>query len=316
MSALRHIVALVAVGAVLAAGDARAAPGASADEARARDAYERGTIALRNGDYARAAAEFAQADSIAPNPVTLRAALNAATLADDPVLGTELLARADRGPSDKALTEAVLAARPRFAHRTGRIVVRCGPAGPCLATVDGAALEPAKPRIVAVGVHTVTLLGGGAPEVRMTWVAADQTVEVAIAPPAGQSSKPPPPPSPAPAPPPEHEASGVAPGWFFVATAVTAAAAGLTIWSGVDTLNRHAAFDNAGCRQGPRPDCGALAGDGRSAERRTNVFLIGTAALALGTAGLGVFLVRWGGPRRESVGLVMRGPSVSLHATF
>src|SRR5580693_6760902 len=93
----RHAASLLAASAaaLLLAGEAFAQRPASTDASRARDAFERGSAAYRLGDYARAAAEYARADALDPNPAALRAALDAATLADDPVLGEELIERAE-----------------------------------------------------------------------------------------------------------------------------------------------------------------------------------------------------------------------------
>jgi hypothetical protein len=297
------------------------AGGASAtDLARAKDAYERGSIAYRHGDYARAAAEFAQADQLAPDPVALRAALDAATLADDPVLGTELLERSARAPSDRSLAEVVAKARARFAHRTGKVVVTCPPG--CLATLDGAPLDPAKPRVVAVGVHTLTIQTDGPAEQRIVQVAADQTFELSpSAPsssPSASSPSPSPPSSPSPSNPEPEPTSepegGVSPAWFLAAAGATAIVGGLTIWSALDTRNRHSTFENE-C--GPAPSapaspgtCSDLQGNGLSAEHRTNALLVATGALALGTAALGLFFVRW------NTTVEVRGAGLSLRTSF
>ncbi len=257
---------------------AEAAP--TTDEARARDAYERGSIAYGRGDYAHAAAEFAQADAALPSPVALRAALDAVVLADDPVLGGELLERAERAPMDKALAAAVSAARARFVHRTGRIAVRCAESNGCLAAIDGAAVVTSSPRRVTVGVHTVTLQIEGAVEQRLIRILPDQSVEVT---PTPRLSLPPPPAERV------HSASKIAPLWFFSALALTAAVGGLAIWSATDTSDRHARFLDAGCARMPAGGCTGLAADGVSAQKRTNVLAIGSGVFAAGTATLGLF---------------------------
>lgn len=157
------------------AGTARAAEPDGPNLSRAHDAYTRGAAAYEQKDYARAARELSMADSLVPDPVTLRAALDAVRLADDPVLGAELLARASRGPQDALLAAAVSAARARFAHRTGAVVVHCDG---CLVLVDGAPARTGDPHVVLPGVHTVTLQRSGPPEPRLVSVAADVTLEV------------------------------------------------------------------------------------------------------------------------------------------
>jgi hypothetical protein len=304
------VLALSLSPAVAALGEETAcAQVAATDKARAADAYERGRIANERGDFARAARELALADSLVPDPVTLRVALRAATLADDAVLGTELLERAAaplaRAPMDRQLAGVVAEARLRFAHRTGRVVVLCPEAVHCMATIDGAATTPGETRIVSVGVHTVGVQGNGLPEQRMLDVGADQTVTVGLPAQATPVAAPTPLPPVVPArprsPAPTH--GGASPLWFLGAAVITAGAGAITIVSALDTANRHADFDSSGCARAPASGCSSLAGDGLSAQRRTDALLIGTAVLAASTATLGVFFTRWTGGRDVSVGL-------------
>ena len=58
---------------------------------------------------------------------------------------------------------------------------------------------------------------------------------------------------------------------------------------GIDTLNQHSEFQAA---QDP-----LLRDRGESAQLRTNVLLASTLGCALITAGIGIFLVRWGKPQ-------------------
>lgn len=286
----------------------RAQADSATDKARAADAYERGRIANERGDFARAARELALADSILPDPVTLRAALHAATLADDPVLGTELLERAARRV--KGLADVVAEARVRFAHRTGHIVVLCPLGVHCMATVDGEALSVSEARVVSIGVHTVGVQGDGPPEQRMLEVAADQTVTVQVPPPSPAVIRLPPGTGelhPAPW-------NGVSPWWFAGAAVLTAAAGAVTVISAVDTANQHARFDQDACDRAPSTPCAGLQTSGRSAQARTDALLGGTAALAAGSAALGIFVVRWTGGRDVSVGV--RPGEAFLHASF
>ena len=112
------------------------------------------------GDYATAArASYAAADALAPNPVALQAAIDATVLGDDPVFGTTLLDRARGEPRTDALLTSMMTAERKFAHRVGRIRLRC-PSAPCLAAIDGVAAVAGDPIVVRVGSHAVTLEGG------------------------------------------------------------------------------------------------------------------------------------------------------------
>jgi hypothetical protein len=289
--------------ALLASLSAASFARADAVEKRARDAYERGSAAYDRKDYDAAAHEFAEADSLVPNPTALRAALDAAVLADDPVLGMELLDRARRAPADDALGKLMYGAETRFAHRTGRLRVACGEA-PCLVAVDGAALDAGAPGYVKVGAHAITIQCQGRAEQRIVDVKADDVLTLSPAP----APAPPPAPGPAPAPQP---ASGVSPAWFFVALGAAAVAGGLTALPGVDAKDKHDAFVGKGCGSVGVTDCAALSTDGAAATLRTNIGLAVTGALALTAVGIGVFAVRW---RQATVTVGVA--SAALHVSF
>ncbi len=152
------VVAALACACLLGAAPAAADPPST--DVQAHQAYERGTSAYRRKDYATAAREYAAADALSPNPVALQAAIDAAVQADDPVLGLQLLERAKGAPRTSALLSTMLVAEQKFAHRTGRIGITC-PAQPCLATIDGAAIDPSQPTVVRVGAHSVMVESGG-----------------------------------------------------------------------------------------------------------------------------------------------------------
>lgn len=273
----------------------------------AHEAYDRGTRAYRKGDYATAAREYAAADALSSNPVALQAALDAAVLADDPVLGVELIDRAKGAPRTNALALSILTAQRKFARRTGRIHVACGGASTCIASIDGAAVDPARPIVVRVGAHTVIVDSGGTATTRDVTVGPDEVIDVAPAAAAGAgpapaaasapasatgtATAPAPAAASAPAVPASMEEGGrgISPLWFYVGLGATGLAGAATIVSGVDTANQHSNFVS---HCGAEPDCRTLASNGQSAQTRTNVLLGVTAGLAAVTA-VTVFLVRW-----------------------
>jgi hypothetical protein len=87
---------------------------------------------------------------------------------------------------------------------------------------------------------------------------------------------------------------GVSPAWFWLAVGATAAAGGATLVSGIDALDKHAAFT-------ANPS-DAAASEGRDAQLRTNALIAGTAALALTTTVVGLFAVRWSSPPQRVAG--------------
>jgi hypothetical protein len=264
-------------------------------DTQAHQAYDRGTVAYRRKDYVTAAREYAAADALSPNPVALQAAIDATVQADDPVLGLSLLDRARGAPRTSALLSTMLVAEQRFAHRTGRIAVTC-PAQPCLATIDGAAIDPSQPTVVRVGAHTVMVESAGSTLTRTLTIPPDETIPFAPSPAPPPPSTLAPTPAPAPAPasaPPPPEPSGLSPVWFFSGLGATAVAGGITLASGIDTASKSSAFANDRCRTPSAPaTCNQLAADGQSAQTRTNVLFGVTAALGLATVAILPF-VRW-----------------------
>lgn len=295
------VVAAVALATACLLGAAPTAAQPPSTDVEAHQAYERGTSAYRRKDYATAAREYAAADSLSPNPVALQAAIDAAVQADDPVLGMQLLDRAKGAPRTSALLATMVVAEQRFAHRTGRIGITC-PGQPCLATVDGAAIDPSLPTLVRVGAHSVMVESAGATTTRSITVPPDETVTVVPPPAPGPSSATPTtapatvlaPPLP-PAPPVTPDASGLPPIWFLVGAGATAVAGVVAIGSGIDTASQNSGF--APCRTAPPPpglDCSARASSGQSAQTRTNVLVGVTAVLGLATVALLPF-IRWHG---------------------
>jgi hypothetical protein len=283
------------------------------DRTRAADAYERGRIANERGDFARAARELALADSIIPDAVTLRAALKAATLADDAVLGTQLLERTSRAPMDRALAEAAADARVRFAHRTGRIVVTCPGAARCMVTIDGEAVKPAEARVVSIGVHTVSVQGDGPLEQRMLDVAADQTVPVELSAPSSTPTA-----VPVPAPPEKLATparTGISPAWFVTAAAATAIVGGAAIGFAVNTAHVHGQFTSDGCgNSSPPSECDTLRSSGLTSQGREDALFAAAGILGAATVAIGIFGTRWGSGTVISMRL---GPSqASVRAEF
>ncbi|MDB4939191.1 MAG: hypothetical protein JWP87_6163 [Labilithrix sp.] len=278
------------------------------DVDRARAAYDRGVRANAAGDYANAARAFAEADALAPQPASLEAALESAMKADDALLGAELVDRADGRAPDAGLRLTLEAARKRFAKRTGKIKIDCHGEARCLAAVDGAAADARKPIYVAAGPHAVVVQRGEERIERLVEVKADVIVVVstvtiaragtALPPPSsGPSSGPQPATSPTPPTPPNEEAHGIPRGWFFVGLGLTAVVGGVTVVSGLDAVSKHDRFKTGNCASGGTGelpvDCGEMSDAGKRAQTRTNVLVGATAVLAVTTAAIGIFAVRW-----------------------
>lgn len=241
------------------------------DKQKARAAYIRATEANERGDYAVAARELALADELAPNAVTLQAAIEATLDADTPELGMELVLRAEiRGDTGEIATVAATA-RKRFAGRTGRVTIVC-PDLSCQATLDGTAVPVAKERFVRVGKHTAIVSRNGATTQREIDVQAGGLTTV-----NGPDEQPTTPPR-----------TGLSVGWFGAGVAATLVAGVWTIVSGASTKDTHDMFVASRCAEpGAGPRCTNLANAGQSSQTRTNVLAGVTAAFGLTTAVLG-----------------------------
>ncbi len=271
----------------------------------AKELYAQGVKLHKQGDHLRAAESFAHADELTPTPIALRAALDQALLADDPVLAMTLADRASRAPNDAALRERAAAVRARFGDRAGRVNIRCAGLARCLATIDGASAAVGI-RWVRTGQHTIVAQLGEEAQQRLVDVRAGDTVEVAFkpkptAPPVAVA---PPPTSTSPAPRHTDERAvvstdsdaprgGVSPVFFFVGAALTAGAGAATIVSGLDTRSVRDDFVNRQCDAFDGPGCSALSVQGIDARTRTNVLAVSTGVLGVATAVIGLFFVRW-----------------------
>lgn len=287
----------------------------------AKEAYDRGTAAYRRGDYTLAAVEYARADELMPNDVALQAAVEAAVLSDELLLGMELLERSKRGPAEGTLAAALKSARDKFTGRAGRIRVVCGTA-PCQAKVDGAPMDVRTMRWFKAGAHKVILIVADQPEEQLVDVQPDTVVEVtpkspSLAPRPAAST---PPRStatpPAPIAPAREPSGGISPAWFWIGTGLTAVVGGFTIASGLDTSSKHDDFAGQGCGQAATGDCSQLAKDGTSAQNRTNILIGATAVAGVTTAVVGLLLVRWS-PKPTGGAQVGLGPGqATLRLSF
>jgi hypothetical protein len=240
----------------------------------------------------------------------LRAALDAAVKADDPLIGVELLERAHARPADPQLLASARAAEAKLAHRVGRIHVTC--TKPCEAELDGVTIGPGSLTAAGVsmralpGSHTVLFrIDGRSASVPAT-VAVDQVAEVtppeallhppvAIEPPAGPPPLVTPPPL---APPPAVDrvapSKGISRAWFWTGTAVTAAA-GVT----GALLLHHASTDRSsltshGCGAGSKTSlCQSTSSDEHTFTIAGGVTLGVAGAAGIFTLISGVWLVHW-----------------------
>lgn len=264
----------------------------AARDAEAKAEYSAAASAYDAKDFARAALGFSRADRLLPNAVVLKLALAAAIQAEDAALAVSLALRGEARAVDGSLAELASKAHAQFDRRVGKIKAVCARRNICFAKVgtveasDGETVAaPLGPVVVAFFEETremsrreVVALAEGTVEVLQdpATIAEPPPARVAIA-------------SPAAPPNPSLQESGFPPAFFWGGVIVTGLVGAAATVSGIDTLNQHSEFQAA---QDP-----LLRDRGESAQLRTNVLLASTLGCALITAGIGIFLVRWGKPQ-------------------
>ena len=289
-------------------------PASAQDTAHAKEAYDRGLAAQARGDFARAAREFALADTLAPSSAALQAALDAAVDGDDAVTGGELLERSKRltPPVPKTLGQSIDAAKKKLGGRAGRLHVTCPAGATCTATLDGRLFDAKTTTWAPLGPHTLVVQVDGEPHAWGVDMKADETLEFAPArtktagpslPATGLalSATAPPVPSPAYVAPPAPSGpaptdSGLTPVIFFVGVGVTVLAGAATTYLMLNAKSKHDDFVDGGCGAALNAGCPALKNDGEAAQTSANVGLGVTAVFAVATVVVGAALTRWHGP--------------------
>ena len=284
---------------------------------QAAEAFDLGREAYQREDFVEAAEQFERADSQAPSATAIEYAMRsrekagqldrAATLAalaqsrhaNDPnlqKLSSDLLSRAKQGlfaltvhcqePCELALESTIVHGAPSFSRvvflKDGALTVHAGFPNGTSAT------------------RSITAVAGAEGDLSFS-------VPATTPGPAAPAALPP---SAAPPSPPSRAATltpassepwrGFSPAVFWVGVGLTVAAAGVTTWSGLDTLNDPGEERiRRDCSQGDT-SC-ELYQLGLSKQRRTNVLLGVTGGLGLGTILVGAVFTDWrGAPARTS----------------
>ena len=291
------------------------AANAQNEKALAKEAYDRGTQAHARGDFRRAAEEFAKADSLAPSPVALQAALDAAVDADDFLLGAELLERTKRLGATRpgTLSASIDAATTKLGGRAGHVKVVCPSGARCTATLDGAAFDGAKGVWSRVGAHTLVVQVDGTPDTRTVEVRGGEDMEVVAAraraaadpalPPSPSrhpTPDPTPPPTAHPTPPDAAAAKPLSPLVFWIGTGATVVFGGATTYFALAASSKHKSFTDAGCGTLSTSDCPDLADKGDTAQTRGNIGFAVTGVAAAATVVIGVFFTDWNGSKKAA----------------
>jgi hypothetical protein len=322
----RPLLALLSLAAVLfAAGPAAEAQQVSAQQRKsAAEAYDRGTSAWLAGQYAQAAQWFETAHRLAPSAAALVQAIRSHAEAGNGLraasLSLWLKAEYDEDPRATKVADGIL---EDAESNYGRVVVTCD--DDCTLAMDGKVQEYREFFVEPGMKHTVTAgfaHGDLSQEVK---VGHGDRAELSF-------EAPPPPPEPepgdpgyvAPDKPPKERWPGLPP-WVTATVAVaTLGAAGVALWSGLDTNSAASSYEEwaaAGAEAtndwtDPEPMDDGAGGvtcvtngtdwchevqsrydAGKKLERRTNILIGAAAGLAVVTAVMAIFMTDWKGKR-------------------
>ncbi len=292
----------------------------------AAEAFDRGREAYKAEEYVEAAEQFEKAYESAPSPAGIELALGARDNAGELYRAATLAALAvKRHPNDNLLKLASDLDR-RARVELFQLVANCDT--PCDLTVGGK-IAPGPPdtqRILYVAPGTVTVRAGWSDNrsesQQVEAVRGGQGEVTFVAPPipapVAAANQPAPSASSA-ADPSQQRDEGVGKksgGWspvvFFVGAGVTAVVGGVTIWSGVDTINNPGA-DRVREECGTQGESCALYQDGLSKQRRTNILAGVTAGVGIATILVGVLATDWsGGKDASSSEAKLRRPGVDV----
>lgn len=276
----------------------------------AAEAFDLGRQSYKDGRYTEAAEQFERADSNAPSSTALELAIRARDKAGDLDRAGTLAALALRlYPDDENIAKIAPDVVSRAGASTFELTVTC--AEPC-EIADGQQIvhgNAARQRTVFLspGTHqlragfaggkteskSIDAAAGGSGTLDFSGSKAEAEVPQAAPPPEPKDEPPP-------APEEEPKSKGLPPTVVWIGAGATAVAGGVTIWSGVDTVNNPGADKvKAEC---PKNDTNcALYKEGRSKQMRTNILLGVTGGLAVATGLIAALAVDWGPPSLPGV---------------
>lgn len=301
---------------VVSAPAAWAGPPDAAKLRLASEQYDLGANAFKKKEYEQAASHFEAADAAVPSAKALRLAIRARSEAGQGSRAATLAALAlARHPGDADTAKVAQETIEKTEALLHKVSIAC--VSPCVLavgtrTVPGEAstrwvvyLDPGSATVSASffgntsATAPVEARAGGSTELRLEPAeAAGGSPPPPSAPPAGPpgatagpaDALPPDPP-----PPDRGGRSGLPPAVFIGGLVATAAVAGVTVWSGIDTTNNPGADAVRAACAGKGTSCPEYQ-DGLASQTRTNVLLAATAGTAVLTGVIGAFFTDWGGP--------------------
>jgi hypothetical protein len=279
---------------------ARAVPPPDADHLKAAaDEFDAGRRAFKNGQFENAAVYFENADRDAPSPEALQSAIRARKDAGQAARALTLAAwGTSRYPNEKPFGDYVRGLFTELERNVYKVSIGCTP--DCSLIVDSKVMPfgetAAATLYLEPGSHSVTagwssnrtkaadVTAVAAGSTRLTFAAPSEKVIDAATPQA---------PSPSGELPAQEQKGGLPSTVFWVGLGATAVLGGVTIWSGIDTVNNPGSDEVTTKCAGRGTDCPEYQ-EGLSHERRTNILIASTGVVGVTTAVIGLFFTKWG----------------------
>jgi tetratricopeptide (TPR) repeat protein len=263
-----------------AAGAAAAAAASPEDRRQAAKDFAEGDRAFKDGDFRQAAESYERAYRRVPHHSALWNAARAWHRAGELARAANMYARYLReAPSNARDRNSAQRAVNDLSNRLARLEIHATDVASL--KIDGEPLE-ATSIYVTPGAHVVEGRTHDDKPVREAQtVEPGDVISIALVPPNAAPPKPPEPVA-APVEPPHH---GWSPVIVYFGGALTLALAGITIWSGLDTLQQKDAFDRAPTQNNLDV--------GHQKQTRTNVLVGATSGVAALTAVTAFVLVDW-----------------------
>lgn len=296
----------------------------------AAEAFDLGREAYKAAEYVEAAEQFEKADNSAPSSAAIELAIRARDKAGEIDRAATLLALAlKRHPGDPNLIKLGSDLERRVRGDLFQLTANCDT--PCDLTVGGKIVHgpPDTQRTLFVMPGGLTVRAGWsdnrseAKQIEAEKGGSGEVTFVTPTTPAGENmAKEPGEQAPRPVVDPTatrdegtvKKSSGWPPVIFLVSAGVTAVVGGITIWSGVDTVNNPGA-DRVRKECGTQGESCALYQEGLSKQRRTNILAGVTAGVGVATILIGVFATDWSGgksPAPAAEAAKRRRPRVAM----
>lgn len=304
----------------------------SQERQAAAEAFDRGTTSLLAEDFGTAARWFEMANNLAPAAPALLQAIRAHQRAGNELrAGTLALRLVERFPDAGAAVEEAQSILNTVRRQFFLVEVVCDEE--CAVELDGTLqahpaffLEPGRAHRVGASFangnvseevqgdageqRTVRMVApegsaqGPTPEPGSTTVTDSEWTRRTATPPEGGATGRD-----------EDEGGGIHPAGFLTTLGLTLGAAGVLVWSGMDTLSARDEYEEVAARERAEgngfDEASALLDEGQSKELRTNVLIGATAGLAALTVVLAI-VTDWGGDDDEDTQAGVT-PSLAVH---